>query len=109
MTLSNDTMTSHDRKVNRPATGEVNLAGRVRSARERLGWSRETLAHHAGLSWAAISQIEAGRRTAVRAGTLDALAQALGVTTDHLLAREPEKELLAHGALMYESAEDLLG
>ncbi|MGD0195929.1 MAG: helix-turn-helix transcriptional regulator, partial [Candidatus Dormibacteria bacterium] len=61
------------------------LALSLQSARERRGWSRETLAHRSGLSWAAIAQIESGRRREVRASTLLALSSALGVSVDYLL------------------------
>jgi transcriptional regulator with XRE-family HTH domain len=61
------------------------LGTSVKSARERLGWSRETLAHNSGLSWAAIAQIESGRRREVRASSLVALSKALGVSVDYLV------------------------
>jgi transcriptional regulator with XRE-family HTH domain len=61
------------------------LGTSLKSARGRLGWSREDLAHRSGLSWAAITQIESGRRREVRASTLAALATALGVSVDYLL------------------------
>src|SRR5438105_15524308 len=60
------------------------VAASVRSARERAGWSREALAHYSGLSWAAIAQIESGRRQEVRVSSLLALAGALGVSVDYL-------------------------
>src|SRR5438132_8785037 len=84
------------------------LSARLRAARARLGWSRETLAHHTGLSWAAIAQIESGRRTNVRPGTLSALASALGLTVDYLLGAGGEQKLLTHRALLYDSAEEFL-
>jgi transcriptional regulator with XRE-family HTH domain len=85
------------------------LGVRLRAARARLGWSRETLAHHSGMSWAAIAQIESGRRTNVRPGTLTALASALRVTVDYLLGSEGEQKLLEHRALLYGSKRDFLG
>jgi transcriptional regulator with XRE-family HTH domain len=82
----------------------------LRAARERLGWSRETLAHHSGVSWSAIAQIEAGRRTDVRLSSLSALARALGVTIDHLgggsAAAPPH--LLEHRALVHRSTDEFL-
>jgi DNA-binding XRE family transcriptional regulator len=60
------------------------LGHRLRSLRERRGWGRETLAHHAGVSWAAIAQIEAGRRPDPRMSTVVALADALCVAVDQL-------------------------
>jgi transcriptional regulator with XRE-family HTH domain len=61
------------------------IAGRVRAARERLGWSREALAFNAGVSWSAIAQVESGRRTNLRPSTLVALSRALGVSIDYLV------------------------
>jgi transcriptional regulator with XRE-family HTH domain len=49
-----------------------------------VGWSREALAYHSGVSGAAIAQIESGRRRDVRLSTLAALAAALGVSVDYL-------------------------
>ena len=61
------------------------IGARVRAARERLGWSREALAFHAGISWSAIAQVESGRRTDLRPSTLVALARPLGVSIDYLV------------------------
>jgi transcriptional regulator with XRE-family HTH domain len=73
----------------------------------RLGWSRETLAHHSGLSWSAIAQIETGRRAEVRLGTLAALAGALAVTLDYLAIGKEAPSLLTHRALTYSTDEEL--
>jgi transcriptional regulator with XRE-family HTH domain len=82
----------------------------IRAARERIGWSREALAYHSGLSWAAIAQIESGRRREVRVTTLAALANALGVSIDHLadatIAATPP--LLGHRGLLYSSDDEFL-
>jgi DNA-binding XRE family transcriptional regulator len=72
-----------------PLSGEPSIAVVLRRAREGRGWSREDLAHHSGVSYAAIAQIETGRRTDVRLRSLVALADALGVTVDALLGRGP--------------------
>jgi transcriptional regulator with XRE-family HTH domain len=61
------------------------IGARVRAARERLGWTREALAFHAGVSWSAVAQVETGRRTNLRPSTLVALSRALGVTIDYLV------------------------
>jgi len=86
------------------------LATSLKSARERLGWSRETLAHESGLSWAAITQIESGRRREVRASSLLALASALGVTVDYLLggAASASPGLLNHRLLVYGTDDEYL-
>lgn len=81
---------------------------RVRTARARLGWSREALAFHSGVSWAGIGQVESGRRRDIRAGTLAALAAALGVTTDYLLLGRPGARMFDHRLLVYSSEEELV-
>jgi transcriptional regulator with XRE-family HTH domain len=82
----------------------------LKAARERLGWSRETLAHHSGVSWSAIAQIESGRRKDVRSTTLSALADALGVSVDYLIgsATATAPRLLEHRLLTYGSDEEYL-
>jgi len=88
-----------------PPVGEC-----LRSARERAGWSRETLAYHSGLSVAAIAQIESGRRRDVRLGSLLALAGALGVGVDYLATGKPgpPPKLLGHTALIYGSDDEFV-
>jgi transcriptional regulator with XRE-family HTH domain len=91
--------------VTTDSTIGANLAG----ARARRGWTREALAFHSGVSWSAISQIESGRRREVRITTLAALARALGVTVDHLVASpNPAPPLLRHAAVLYDSDEHFL-
>ena len=82
----------------------------MRAARARLGWSRETLAHHSGLSWSAIAQIESGRRKDVRLSSLSALAKALGVSVDYLIgsASATAPRLLEHRLLTYGSEDEYL-
>lgn len=77
----------------------------LRGARERAGWSRETLAYHSGLSCAAIAQIESGRRQDVRIASLAALAEALGVTIDYLFSGSgaSQSTLLEHRGFIYDS------
>ena len=83
----------------------------LKAARGRLGWSRETLAHHSGVSWSAIAQIESGRRSDVRLSSLSALAKALGVSVDYLIgaATATVPQLLEHRLLTYGSDEEYLG
>ncbi|MCU1460097.1 MAG: regulator of sigma factor [Acidimicrobiales bacterium] len=81
----------------------------LRAARARLGWSREELAFHAGVSWSAIAQIESGRRSDVRLKSLVALAGALGVSVDYLVrGGAPIPPLLEHRLLPYDSDEEFL-
>lgn len=80
----------------------------LKTARARLGWSRETLAFHSGVSWSAIAQIESGRRKDVRLSSLSALADALGVSIDYLAGSTAAlwPHLLEHRLLTYGSDEE---
>ena len=87
------------------------IGGSLRAARTRLGWSREALAYHSGVSWSAIAQIESGRRKDVRLSSLSALAAALGVSVDYLIgtaAAATTPQLFEHRALAYGSDEELI-
>ena len=89
--------------------GENGIGTRVRAARERLGWNRETLAFHSGISWSAIAQVETGRRQNLRPSTLQALARALGVTIDYLVAGGGRVvPMLAHRVLIYGTETEFL-
>ncbi|MGB9185745.1 MAG: MEDS domain-containing protein [Solirubrobacteraceae bacterium] len=80
----------------------VGIGARVRAARERLGWTRETLAFHSGISWSAIAQVESGRRTNLRPSTLAALSQPLGVSIDYLVnGRLSRPTMLDHSVFPY--------
>jgi transcriptional regulator with XRE-family HTH domain len=80
------------------------IGSRVRAARERLGWTREALAFHSGLSWSAIAQVESGRRKNLRPATLAALSQSLGVSIDYLVgASTSSPTMLDHSAFLYRS------
>ena len=82
------------------------IGARVRAARERLGWSREALAFHAGISWSAIAQVESGRRTHIRPSTLVALSRPLGVSIDYLVdGRRPPPTMLNHSVFPYGGAD----
>jgi transcriptional regulator with XRE-family HTH domain len=73
-----------------------------------MSWTREALAYHSGLSWAAIAQIESGRRQEVRVSSLLALASALGVSVDYLVggAATTSGQLLRHQVLVYGSEDE---
>jgi transcriptional regulator with XRE-family HTH domain len=78
------------------------IGSRVRAARKRLGWSREALAFHAGISWSAIAQVESGRRTNLRPSTLAALSRPLGVSIDYLVEGSASRPtMLGHSAFPY--------
>ena len=85
------------------------VGGSLKAARERLGWSREALAFHSGVSWSAIAQIETGRRKDVRLSSLTALAEALDVSVDHLIGPpRATPDLLQHRLLPYASEDEFL-
>jgi transcriptional regulator with XRE-family HTH domain len=90
----------------RPSTGGRLLAA-VRASRERKGWTRERLAHESGLSFAAITQIETGRRADVRVSSLVALAAALEVSIDYLVRDDVAAPMLQHRAYVYDAPEHL--
>jgi len=80
----------------------------LKAARERVGWSREALAYHSGVSWSAIAQIETGRRNDVRLSSLVALAAALDVSVDYLIGAAPSPDLLEHCLFTYTSEDEFL-
>jgi transcriptional regulator with XRE-family HTH domain len=91
-------------------TSTSRIGDSLKAARTRLGWTRETLAHHSGISWSAIAQIESGRRRDVRLTSLAALAEALGVSVDYLIGNPGTigEKLFEHRLLPYACDEDLL-
>lgn len=80
---------------------DIGIGSRLRAARGRVGWSREALAFHSGVSWSAIAQVESGRRRNLRPSTLSALAGALGITIDYLVSGGAGRPMLEHRALLY--------
>src|ERR1700724_3000303 len=92
------------------AVASSRIGEALKASRARLGWSREALAYHSGVSWSAIAQIESGRRKDVRLSSLSALAGALGVSVDYLIgtAATITPNLLEHRALTYGSDEEFL-
>jgi transcriptional regulator with XRE-family HTH domain len=92
------------------AVASSRIGEALKASRARLGWSREALAYHSGVSWSAIAQIESGRRKDVRLSSLSALADALGVSVDYLIgtAAATTPRLLEHRVLAYETDEAFL-
>src|ERR1700730_896640 len=83
-----------------PALSDI--GPRVQAARERLGWTREALAFHSGLSWSAVAQVESGRRTNLRPSTLAALSRPLGVSIDYLVGcKLTRPAMLEHSVFPY--------
>ncbi len=93
--------------IRTPTSASTRLALAVRAGRERRDWTRERLAHESGLSFAAIAQIESGRRADVRASSLVALADALEVSVDYLVRDEVAASMLQHRAYVYDSTDQL--
>ena len=72
------------------------LAERLRTTREAQGFSQTALAERAALNLGNVNELELQRKTSVRADTIVALAEALGVSSDFLLGlsddpRPPKK------------------
>ena len=61
---------------------------RVLLLRRREGLSQHALAAKAGVDVMTISRLESGKKKRLEIEPLARLAQALGVTTDHLLGRD---------------------
>jgi transcriptional regulator with XRE-family HTH domain len=67
------------------------LGRRVKQLREAAGLSQQALAAAAGLSISVVTQLEQGAKADPRVSTAAALAAALGVTMDELLATASEE------------------
>lgn len=63
------------------------LAQNMRSARKKLGWSQEDLAHESGIHRTYISDLERAARNPT-ISIVEKIAAALGLTAAQLLARE---------------------
>jgi transcriptional regulator with XRE-family HTH domain len=68
------------------------LARRVRQLREAAGLSQQALAGAAGLSISVVTKLEQGKLTDPKLNTAIALAKALGVSMDRLLAEDATEE-----------------
>lgn len=82
------------------------FAGRLRAAREKRGLNQGELASRAGLQASAISHFE----TATRKPSFDnlrRLADALDVTTDYLLGRVTDSQVLAGADKLYRDLDRL--
>jgi transcriptional regulator with XRE-family HTH domain len=66
------------------------FATRLRSARQRAGWSQVELAKRSGVHAMALSRLECGTKKDVTGATLRKLALALGVSGDYLLGLRDE-------------------
>lgn len=68
------------------------VADRIKSTREAKGFNQARLAQEAGITPAAISQIEAGERTP-STPVLRKIASVLKVSSDYLLGNSDESEI----------------
>lgn len=85
------------KKPGRPKIASMTTRGqRIRDRREELGLKLEDAAPACGLSAAALSRIETGRRTRSSFDTLAAIARALGMDLADLAENDaPESEAVA--------------
>ena len=72
------------------------IGERVLLLRRRDGLSQHALAAKAGVDVMTISRLESGKKKRLEIEPLSRLAQALGVTTDHLLGLDAPKRRRAH-------------
>ena len=80
--------------------------GRLRAAREKRGLNQGELASRAGLQASAISHFETGTRKP-SFDNLRRLADALDVTTDYLLGRVTDSQVLAGADKLYRDLDRL--
>jgi transcriptional regulator with XRE-family HTH domain len=110
LTSSNEAKAERVGGVSTGRRNEYGIGDRVRAGRERLGWSRDTLAFRSGLSSSAIAQLESGRRRNTQPSTLSALSQAIGVTIDYLVrGSSSSPAMLGHRSLAYSSDKEFVG
>ncbi|EAC4425290.1 XRE family transcriptional regulator [Listeria monocytogenes] len=67
---------------------------RIINLREKKNWSQRELADRIGINKAVMNRIEMGERD-IRAHELEALANVFNVSTDYLLGRDDNSDLLA--------------
>ncbi len=74
---------------------DYDFAGRLKEARQRVGWSQTELGKRSGVHAMAISRLERGDKKDVTGVTLRKLSIALGVSADWLLGLvddDPDEE-----------------
>lgn len=67
------------------------LYKRIRRLREELGLTQEEFAEKAGFSYKFYQKIESGRKKQIWLETVDRLAEAFGLETSELVAKEEPK------------------
>lgn len=83
------------RIVDKPLVVRETTGDRLTRLRTQRGWTQEELAFKAGITQGTVSLIERDEKTP-KADTLDALAEALGVTLDYLWAGKGEPDPRGH-------------
>ena len=79
----------------------IEIGGRIRSARETHGMTRDEFAEAVGISSQFASDLERGRMGA-SVETICRICQVLGITTDQLLlGRQPEPGITARQSLCF--------
>ena len=68
------------------------LGRRIAAGRVLADLTQQALADRAEIPQSALARIERGRRPQLSVGTLYAIAQALGVSTDYLLGLKEEED-----------------
>lgn len=68
------------------------LGRRIAAARVMVDLTQQKLAERAGIPQSALARIERGKRPQLSVGTLYAIAQALGISTDYLLGPKEEDD-----------------
>ena len=74
------------------------LGRRMAAARVMADLTQQELAERAGIPQSAVARIERGKRPQLSVGTLYAIAQALGVSTDYLLGLKEEDDEPAYAS-----------
>jgi transcriptional regulator with XRE-family HTH domain len=70
----------------------MRLGERLKTARQKKGWSQRELARQAKVRYATISELETGIRTAMNTDTAKKIARSLGVSVDYLIGTFDEDE-----------------
>lgn len=83
------------------------LYNRIESLCEKKDISVTAMCKEAGVSRASLSDLKAGRKQRLSAGTLDKIAGFFGTTVDFLLGRAPEDTAPAHPGKGNVSDEDI--
>lgn len=79
------------------------LLMRIRALREARGFTQESFAEHAGLTYKHYQQVEAGRKFDIRLSTLIKIADGLGLTLQELADFDAALPMAAESPAKYGS------